>query len=160
MRKPRILQNGAKYHVSSKINREEHIFESDEIKNLFIDILKRAKKKYKFTLENFVIMNNHIHFIIKPGEYESLSRIMQWILSVFAIYYNGMHKLKGHVWRARFWSKIIDDIKQFIDTFIYISDNPVKAGMIKVAYDYKYGGLYYILRGIFDIVDRPDLNFL
>ncbi len=160
MRKPRILQIGAKYHVSSKINRGEDIFESDEIKNLFIDILKRAKKKYKFSLENFVIMKNHIHFIIKPEKDESLSRIMQWLLSVFAIYYNGIHKLEGHVWRARFWSKIIDDIKQFIDTFNYISDIPVKAGMVKKAYDYEYGGLYYILKGIFDIVDRPDFDFI
>ena len=153
MRKPRLLQNGAKYHVSAKINRGEHIFEPDEIKNLFMDILKRSKKKYKFLLENFVIMNNHIHFIIKPEENESLSRIMQWILSVFAIYYNSIHKIKGHCWQGRFWSKIIDDIRQFIDTFLYICENPVKSGMVREAEDYEYGGLYHILKGIFDIVD-------
>ena len=51
-------------------------------------------------------------------------------------------------------------IKQFMDTFNYISDNPVKAGMIRDAQDYRYGGLYYILKGIFDIVDRPDFNFI
>ena len=36
MRKPRILQKDAKYHVTSKINRSEHIFKPDEIKNLFM----------------------------------------------------------------------------------------------------------------------------
>jgi REP element-mobilizing transposase RayT len=65
MRKPRLLQKGAKYHVSAKINRSEHIFESDEIKKLFMNIVKRSKKKYKFSLYNFVVMNNHIHFIIR-----------------------------------------------------------------------------------------------
>ena len=127
MRKPRQLKKGAKYHVSAKINRNEHIFEPDQIKNLFMIIVKRSKRKYKYSLENFVIMNNHIHFIIKPDENESLLKIMQWILSIFAIYYNKIHKLKGHVWRGRFWSKIIDNIKQFIDTltlyhiiFLYI----------------------------------------
>ena len=54
---------------------------------------------------------------------------------------------------------IIDDIKQFIDTFNYICDNPVKADMVKEAKDYRYGGFYYILKGIFDTVDRPDLEF-
>ena len=158
MRKNRELRKGAKYHVSAKINRNEHIFEPDQIKNLFMEIVKRSKKKYNYSIENFVIMNNHIHFIIKPHENESLSKIMQWILSVFARYYNKIHNLVGHVWRGRFWSKIIDDIKQFIDTFNYISDNPVKADMVKNAQDYIYGGLYYILKGIFDIVDRPDFN--
>ena len=67
MRKPRLLQNGAKYHVSAKINRAEHIFEPDEIKNLFMDIVKRSKKKYNFSLYNFVVMNNHIHLFIIPN---------------------------------------------------------------------------------------------
>ena len=158
MRQPRQLLKGAKYHVSAKINRGEHIFEPEQIKQLFMQIVERSKKKYKYLLENFTIMNNHIHFIIKPLEKESLSKIMQWILSVFARYYNKIHKLKGHVWQGRFWSKIIDNIKQLFDTFNYISDNPVKADMVKEAQDYKYGGLYYILKGIFDIVDNPDFN--
>jgi putative transposase len=158
MRQPRQLLKGAKYHVSAKINRGEHIFEPEQIKQLFMQIVERSKKKYKYLLENFVIMNNHIHFIIKPLEKESLSKIMQWILSVFARYYNKIHKLKGHVWQGRFWSKIIDNIKQLFDTFNYISDNPVKADMVKEAQDYRYGGLYYILKGIFDIVDNPDFN--
>ena len=159
MRKPREIKKGAKYHVSAKINRGEHIFDPDQIKTLFMEIVRRSKKKYKYSLENFVIMNNHIHLIVKPEEINSLSKIMQWILSVFAIYYNKIHNLKGHLWRSRFWSKIIADIKQFIDTFNYISDNPVKADMVKEAQDYRYGGLYYILKGIFDIVDRPDFKF-
>lgn len=61
MRKPRELKKGAKYHVSAKINREEHIFEPDQFKTLFMNRVKRSKKKYKYLLENFVIMNGHIH---------------------------------------------------------------------------------------------------
>ncbi len=159
MRKIRLLKNGAKYHVSSKINRSEHIFEPDDIKYLFMEIMKRSKKKYKFSLKNFAVMGNHIHFIIEPLNNESLSRIMQWILSVFAMYYNKTHKLKGHVWQGRFWSKIIDDIKQLVDTFNYICNNPVKQELVKYPEDYKFGGLYYIFRGIFDLVDRPDFKF-
>jgi putative transposase len=160
MRKLRVLQEGATYHVSSKINRCEHVFETDEIKNLFLKVVKRSKKKYKFSLKNFVIMGNHIHFIIEPHQNESLSRIMQWILSVFSMHYNRIHKLIGHTWQARFWSRIIDDIKQLLITFKYICENPVKAEIVKNAEEYKYGGLYHILKGIFDIVDKPDFDYL
>jgi putative transposase len=160
MRKPRILQIGATYHVSAKINRCEHVFETDDIKNLFLDVVKRAKKKYKFSLKNFVIMGNHIHFIIEPKENENLSRIMQWILSVFSMHYNRMHNLMGHTWRSRFWSRIIDDINQLLITFKYICENPVKAEMVKNAEEYKFGGLYHILKCIFDIVDKPDFDFV
>ena len=68
------------------------------------------------------------------------------------------YTILAYLRRSRYWSKIIENIKQFIDTFNYISDNPVKADMIGDAGEYRYGGLYYILKGIFDIVDRPDFN--
>lgn len=158
MRKPRILKDGVAYHVSAKINRGERIFEDDQIKNLFLEVLKDAQKKYSFIINNFVIMDNHIHCIIKPLKRSSLSRIMQWILSRFAVLYNFIFKLSGHVWQGRFWSKIVDDIKQLIDTFNYISDNPVKAGIAKNAEDYKFGGLYHILKGIYNIVEHLDFE--
>jgi hypothetical protein len=44
MRKPRILEDGARYHVSAKINRGEFIFEDKEIKDLFLEIVKDPKK--------------------------------------------------------------------------------------------------------------------
>jgi REP element-mobilizing transposase RayT len=84
---------------------------------------------------------------------------MQWILSVFAMNYNKCNKEIGHVFRGRFWSKVIDDIKQLIDTFKYITENPVKAEMVKEPKEYRFGGLYYILKGIFEIVDKPDFDY-
>ena len=102
MRKPRILCEGATYHVVAKINRGEDALEADDMKRLFMMVIKRAKKKYMFSIKNFVIMDNHAHFLIEPKENENLSRIMQWVLSVFAIYYNKIHKLTGHLWRFRF----------------------------------------------------------
>ena len=158
MRKRRQLKEGATYHVSSKINWEVHRFNPDEIKELFLEIIKRAKKKYKFSIKNFVIMGNHFHLMIKPGEKTSLSRVMQWIKSVFAMTYNKMHKLKGHLFAGRFWSKIIEHGRQFLDTFNYISLNPVKAMLSETAESYKYGGLYHIKNKRFDIVDKPDFD--
>jgi putative transposase len=159
MRKNRKLKKGASYHVSSKINTGRNGFELDEFKVYFMKIIKRAKKKFDFSLKNFVIMNNHYHFIIQPLGKSELSKIIQWILSVFAMNYNKIHKQDGHVFRARFWSKIIDDINQLLDTFKYIANNPVKAGIVEEPCEYRFGGLYYILKGIFEIVDKPNFDF-
>jgi REP element-mobilizing transposase RayT len=84
MRKRRQLRPGAIYHVVARANRQEMIFEPDAFKQIFLAAIIRAKKKYRFSLFNFCIMGNHIHFIIQPGEKADLSKIMQWILSVFA----------------------------------------------------------------------------
>lgn len=101
-------------------------------------------------------MGNHIHFDITPNENESLSNIMQWILSVFAVRYNKIFKYKGHLWYDRFKSKIINDYIQLINTFVYISNNPVRAGLCDHPLHYTYNGITHIMNGNFQIIDEPD----
>lgn len=45
MRKPRELQDGASYHVISRANRKEMILNSDEVKEEFLEVVRRAQKK-------------------------------------------------------------------------------------------------------------------
>jgi len=156
MRKNRILRNNASYHVIARANRKEFIMESKENKDLFLAVLKEAKKRYKFIVKNFCIMGNHVHLIIKPLKKENLSKIMQWILSVFAIRYNKFYNITGHVWYDRFCSKIIEDIRQLITTFRYIAENPVRAGIVNKPDEYKYNGITFIKNKLFDILEPPD----
>ena len=156
MRKNRILHDGAEYHVTARINRGEMIFLEKESRDLFLVILKRARKKYKFTLKNFSIMGNHIHLLIKPGRNESLSRIMQWILSVFAQYWNKKHYLSGHLWGDRFFSRVISGFFDFIKVFRYIDNNPITANIVKNIEQWQYSGLWHHKNGIKEIVDNLD----
>ena len=155
MRKRRELKDGASYHVYALINRHEYLLQAVFIKKLFMVILNRAKKKYRFQIGNYCIMDNHIHFILKPLKGESLSAIMQWILSVFAQKYNRTFDLHGHVWYDRFKSKIIIDFRQYLHTFIYISNNPVKAGMVGSPVDYSFSGISDLQKGITNLMERP-----
>ena len=126
------------------------------MKKLFLDVVRRAKKKYSFTVRNFCIMSNHIHFLIKPGEGESLSRIMQWILSVFASAFNRTYGYNGHVWYDRFKSSVIGTLRQFISAFEYIAANPVKAGIATEAMNYRHNGVRHIRDGDRSVVEPPD----
>ena len=155
MRKIRELKCNAEYHVTARANRKEFIFESKEMKDLFLSVLKDAKKKYKFLIKNFCIMGNHIHMIIKPLAKENLSKIMQWILSVFAVKYNKLLGITGHVWYDRFRSKIIDDIRQLIATYRYIAENPVRAGIVDNPIHYEYNGITHAKKNKFDVMEPP-----
>jgi putative transposase len=126
-----------------------------EDKDLFLKVLGQAKKKYQFRIINFCVMNNHIHLIIKPGEHVSLSKIMQWILSVFAMRWNRKHHLSGHVWGERFFSRIISKATEFLHIFSYVDENPVYARLVEHPGQWEYGGLWHHKRGIFTIVDPP-----
>ena len=147
---------GAEYHVTARVNRGEKIFLTRENRELFLCILKRARKKFKFSLKNFCIMGNHVHFLIKPGNGESLSKIMQWLLSVFAKLWNKKHNLSGHLWGDRFFSRVIMGFLDFIKVFVYIDYNPVVAGMVEKPEKWMYGGLWHHKKGLTEIISSMD----
>jgi putative transposase len=157
MRTPRQLREGARYHVTAHANRQEMIFDAFGIKEVFLGVVKRAKAKYDFRIENFCIMGNHFHFILWPRNGESLSAIMRWILSVFAMTYNRLFSLTGHVWRSRFFSRIIPSLGDFLRVFRYIDENPVKARCVVNSRDWHYGGLWFDRKGNREILEEvPD----
>ncbi|MBI9101089.1 MAG: transposase [Spirochaetales bacterium] len=156
MRKLRIKRKNAVYHVVARANRGEFILNTSDMKEMFLKILGQAKRKYKFNLKHFCIMSNHIHLMIEPTGDTDLSKLMQWILAVFASRFNRFFGLKGHVWYDRFKSKIIETLIQFIKTFQYISDNPVKAGITVNNKDYDFCGLKYVKCNYSGLVELPD----
>lgn len=108
MRQNRKLESRVNYHVTAFTSNRKSIFADDSNKELFLKTVREAKDKYRFKLYQNVIMNNSIHLLIAPDdEIASLSCIMQWILSVFALRYNKKYGTKGHVWGNRFHSSII-----------------------------------------------------
>jgi putative transposase len=154
-RRSREIVAGATYHVASDINRGDMALERKEIKKMFLNLVEDAKKKFNFKLFNFNIMDNHIHFLIKPGKKESLSKIMQYIKQRFAIKWNRLHKTKGHLWGERFYSRVIEDKQDFAGVFEYIDNNPVKAKLVKKAADWEFSGLFHRLKRITSLVDEP-----
>ena len=156
MRKARIIQRGATYHIVAKANRGEFILDSNEMKELFLSIIEAARRKYKFRIKHYCIMSSHIHLLLKPEDGTSLSDLMRWILAVFALQYNKAIGMRGHVWYDRFKSNIIHSSLQFINTFKYISDNPVKAGICSDAQEYAFNGLYELKKHVYRLLDPPE----
>lgn len=160
MRKPRLTLPGARYHVIARVNRGEFIFQRQEVKDLFLALMRKAKKRYKFAIETFCIMDSHVHLIIRPLEGESISRIMQWLLSVFALRFNRRFGLVGHVWMDRFKSFILHTDAQRMKAHAYIANNPVSAGLVRLPSHYSHSAARFILAGDFSIIEKPPLDLL
>jgi putative transposase len=129
-----------------------------DIKRMFLVVLQAAKKKFSFQLWNFTVMDNHIHFLIKPGKGISLSKIMQWLKCNFARKWNKKHGTKGHLWGERFFSRIIKDDADFERVSTYIDNNPVAAHLVKDARDWEFGGLFHWINGIQGLIDKLTRN--
>jgi len=116
------------------------LLDRGEVRDLFLVFLSRAKKRYRFQVANFCVMGNHIHLQLRPARGESLSVIMRWILGYFARAYNKKRGVSGHFWGERFHSRALESLHQFAIAFGYIDENPVKAGLVAQACDWRHGG--------------------
>jgi putative transposase len=153
MRKPRQLLEGAWYHITARVNRGEMLFDRGEVKDLFLTILARAKKRYRFQVINFCIMGNHIHLMVQPAKGVSLSDIMRWVLGVFARAYNKKQGLTGHFWGDRFYSRILDGLRQIAIAFGYIDANPVKASLVDHPWEWRHCGYWHDWTGNRQVLD-------
>ena len=61
---------------------------------------------------------------------ERKQRFTQWINRTF--------DSEGSAWKDRFFSRIIEDLTDLVRVFVYIEENPVRAGLVKRATDYPF----------------------
>jgi putative transposase len=162
MRHPRLVVDGAWYHVTARVNRREMLLDRGEVRDLFLVFLTRAKKLYRFQVINFCVMGNHIHLMVQPGAHESLSAIMRWLLGGFARAYNKKRGLTGHFWGDRFHSRVLRGLRQIAIAFGYIDANPEKAGLVADSCYWPHGGAWHSRMGDLSILDPapPWLAFL
>jgi putative transposase len=152
MRKLRLLVDGAPYHVISRTNRKEFLLESPLAKNLLLETLRQAKRKYEFQIDNFVIMDNHIHLLLWPPLSIGLPILMKWILGVYATRYNRAFTSCGHVWADRYFSHPIASLSEYRVIFSYIDANPVNAMLVTNPAEWEWSGFYHNLSGRHDII--------
>ena len=108
------------------------------IKKMLLDIIKSANKKFDFTIKNICILDTHFHMEIRPNKNENLSEIMKYIKQKFTQWINRTFNLEGSAWKDRFFSRIIEDFTDLVRVFIYIEENPIKAGLAKRSEEYPF----------------------
>ena len=150
-RKPRVHYEGALYHVMARGNNGEYILKSKEDKELYIETIKRYKKKDKFNLFAYCIMDNHIHLLIQVKE-EPLGSIMQKIQQVYTQTYNKRYKRTGHVFQQRYKAILCGMDEYLLHLTKYIHFNPVQAKITKDV-NYKWSSFEAYKNGNNEFVD-------
>ena len=126
-RRPRLQFPGAVYHVMSRGNRKLPIFEDDVDRQLLLAVIGEAASRYDVTIYAGCLMGNHYHFVLDTPR-GNLSSAMQYINGVFSQASNERHGRTGHLFEARFLSKVVQDEFYFRLACRYVVLNPVKHG--------------------------------
>jgi REP element-mobilizing transposase RayT len=104
----RILVPDVWYKIFTAVNRHEPIFLDRDAVDLFNRTLLETGERFPCEVRHLVITADSVSFYIKPVDGLQLPEIMQWLKQTFAVRYNVMKGLDGHLWGDRYWSKILD----------------------------------------------------
>ena len=146
------------YHIIMRGINKQTIFEENEDKQRFLEILQKYRKISQYVLYSYCLMDNHIHLLIKEGE-EELSVAMKRICSSYVYWFNSKYGRFGHLFQERFKSENVENTVYFLTVLRYIHQNPLKAGLVNNVFESRWTSIneYIQRRTIVDIDYGLDL---
>jgi len=92
-------------------------------------------------------MSNHIHLLATPAETDSLAKAVGRTHFLYSQYINRLHGRSGHLWQGRFYSSVLD-ANHCWAALRYIENNPVRAGLLRTAWNYPWSSATAHIRNI------------
>jgi len=93
----------------------------------------------RYRLIAWCIMPNHVHALIETWERWPLAGVLHSWKSFTASEANKLLGRTGSFWFREYHDRFIRDENHFARAVAYIEQNPVKAGLVKAAHDWKFG---------------------
>lgn len=130
--------NASFFHIMVQGLNKEYILNKEIYMKVYKNLLRKKSEKYEINIIAYCIMSNHVHILIQVDKIEEMSKFMHSVDTEYAKFYNEQEKRVGYVYRERFRSEPIEDIRYFAKCINYIHMNPVKAKIVKTCDKYKY----------------------
>ncbi|MGH4140662.1 transposase [Clostridium sp.] len=155
-RKARQKSEYAIFHIMCKSITGIDLFVDEDDKKEYLLLVKKYKELYNFKVYGYCIMDNHLHMLIDSNG-SDISNVMQGINFSYVMYYNKKYKRKGHLFKERFKSIIVNNERYLRTVSLYIHNNPTDiAGYKTCPEKYAFSSLGTFLgkrRDSFKLVD-------
>jgi putative transposase len=141
------------FHVTTRTLDAKYYLASPTDKHTFVSTLAYRRSLGEYRLFGFVVMANHVHFLIQPKPPHELSTIVQRIKS-WTSRHNSAKSANSTMWERRFDDNRIENEQEFRKVLTYIHANPVRAGICEDPSQYEWSTVHNYLdngRGLIDI---------
>lgn len=126
----RLEYAGAIYHVTSRGDCREPIYDDNEDRSRWLEIISQTCDRFNWRVHAYCLMDNHYHVVIETPD-GNLSKGMRQLNGVYTQYYNRQHNRVGHVFQGRYKAILVDKESYLLELCRYVVLNPIRACMIK-----------------------------
>ncbi len=143
-RPPRADEAGGLYHALNRANLRATIFHKPEDYAAFEQVLAEGLEMYEVQLFSYVLMPNHYHLVLRPLVDGEMSRFMGWLGGTHTKRYHSFYATRGqgHLYQGRYKSFPIQDDEYFFTVCRYVERNPLRAGLVRRAEQWRWSSLW------------------
>lgn len=125
----RIELAGGVYHVTSRGDRREDVYRSDEDRAAWLTALGQVCTRFNWRCHAWCQMTNHFHLVLETPD-ANLSKGMRQLNGVYTQQFNRCHALVGHLFQGRFKAILVERETYLLELARYVVLNPIGAGMV------------------------------
>jgi putative transposase len=133
----RIIIPNYPHHVVQRGVRSMQVFSSNGDRVKYLKLFSEQCRIFDVEVLSWCLMTNHVHFVVIPRQSGTMARAIGEAHRRYTRYVNFREKVRGYLFQGRFYSCVLDE-RHTIAAIRYIERNPVRAGMKKNAWDYKW----------------------
>jgi putative transposase len=133
----RVVLPDVAHHVTQRGNRRLPVFFSDEDRALYCQLLRDGLAHADVACPAWCLMDNHVHLILVPRTEDGLRAALGEAHRRYTRHVNFREGWRGHLFQARFASYPMDDA-HLLAAIRYVENNPVAAGLVPHAEDWRW----------------------
>jgi putative transposase len=136
-RRGRCVLSEIPCHITQRGVDRCETFSTDDDRKTYLRLLRDNLGDAEVRLLAWCVMSNHVHLIAVPGREDSLGVLFRRVHGKYAQYYNVRCGRTGHLWQNRFFACSLGAGHLWV-ALAYVERNPVRAGMVASARDYRW----------------------
>jgi putative transposase len=133
----RIVVPGIAHHIVQRGNRQQRIFHTHGDCRRYVDMLAETSSAHTVECLAWCLMPNHVHLVLRPATAAGLRSVMSSVHTRYAQHINRREQSSGHLFQDRYRSYPMDDAHLMI-AVRYVENNPVKAGLVLHAAEWRW----------------------
>lgn len=142
----RVVAPGVPHHVTQRGNRRQQVFFGDDDYVAYRTLLAESCRAAGVAVWAYCLMPNHVHLILTPSDADGLRAALGEAHRRYSREVNSREGWRGYLWQGRFASFPMDE-PYVLTGARYIELNPVRAGLVARARDWRWSSARAHLSG-------------
>jgi len=145
----RVIVPGCPHHITQRGNRRQRTFFGDDDYQAYVDLMGEWCRRCGVVIWAWCLMPNHVHLVAVPETAEGLARAIGQAHRRYTRRVNFREGWRGYLWQGRFASYPMDG-PYTLAAARYIERNPVRAGLVRRAWEWPWSSAAGHVAGLAD----------